>query len=88
MDAKVFARIATALVSATDAAKVRAKEYGIDPQFREIVRHARELHFLMVEQLLFNEALSTEYYHGLLESTGNSIKELEALSEMPDGKMQ
>ena len=41
MDAKVFARIAAALVSATAEAKVRSQEYGIDPEFRKIGRHSR-----------------------------------------------
>ena len=88
MDAKILAGIAAALVTTTAEAKVRSQEYGIDPEFRKLVRHTRELHFFMLVELLFNDALLTEYFHGLLESTGNSIRELEALSEMPDGKMQ
>ena len=83
-----LARITSALVSAIAEAKVRAKEYGIDPEFRDIVRLAREMHFLLREALLANKALSTEYYRGLVGSTDNSIEQLEALAEMPESKMQ
>jgi hypothetical protein len=41
MDADELARITGTLVTAIAEAKARAKEYGIDPEFREIVRHAR-----------------------------------------------
>lgn len=88
MDAAELARITAALVGAIAEAKVRAKEYGIEPEFREIVRHSREMHFLLLEALLADKALSTEYYRGLSESTNNSIEQLETLAEMPDGKMQ
>ena len=57
-------------------AKTRAKESGTDPEFREIVRHAREMHFLLHEVLLVNEALSNAYYRGLSESTNNAIEQL------------
>jgi hypothetical protein len=75
-------------VGAIAEARARAKDHGIDPEFREIVRHAREMHFLLLEALLANEPLSTEYYRGLSESADNSIEQLEALAEMPDGRMQ
>ena len=88
MDAAELTRITDALVGAIAEAKVRAKEYGIEPEFREIVRHAREMHFLLLEALLADKALSTEYYRGLSDSTNNSIEQLEALAEMPDGRMQ
>ena len=55
VDAAELARITAALVGAIAEAKVRAKEYGIDPEFREIVRHAREMHFLLLEALLANK---------------------------------
>jgi hypothetical protein len=40
MDADELARITGTLVTAIAEAKTRAKESGIDPEFREIVRHA------------------------------------------------
>ena len=88
MEAYELARITGTLVAAIVEAKARAKEYGIDQEFRESVRHAREMHFLLLDAVLANEALQTEYYRGLSESADNSIEQLEALAELPDGKMQ
>ena len=42
MDAAELARITATLVAAIAEAKVRAKAYGIDPEFREIVPERRE----------------------------------------------
>ena len=60
MDADEIARIAAALVGAIADSSARAKELGIDAQFRELVRHAREMHDLLVEAI-DNERLQTEY---------------------------
>ena len=88
MDTDELARIASGLLKAIAEANAMAKEFGIGPQFRELVQHAREMHELLIEALLADESLSTEYLHGLSESTGNAIEQLEALEDMPDGKMQ
>ena len=61
MDADELARIAAALVAAIADASARAKEIGIDSEFREIVRHSREMHVLLVEAMVDNEPLHTEY---------------------------
>ena len=64
------------------------KEFGIDAQFRELVRHAREMHELLIEALVDNEPLQTEYLSGLSVTAENAIDHLDALATMPDGKMQ
>jgi hypothetical protein len=46
------------------------------------------MHFLLLDALLANAGLRSEYHRGLSESTNNSMEQLEALAEMPDGKMQ
>jgi hypothetical protein len=56
------ARIAAALVGAIADASARVKEFGIDAQFRELVRHSREMHDLLVEAMIANELLQTEYF--------------------------
>jgi hypothetical protein len=48
------------------------------PALRELVRHARELHDLLVEQLDAAELGTNEYARGLVESIGNHLDELEA----------
>lgn len=87
MNADDLARIAATLVTAIGQAKARVRELGIDPDFREIVRHAREMHDLLIEALIENEPLLTAYLRGLSDTTQNAIEQLEALAAMPDGKI-
>jgi hypothetical protein len=86
MDADELAHITGTFVVAE--AKARAHVQGIDPEFREIVRHAREMHDLLLEALAANERLATEYVRGLGDAAANSIEQLEALAALPDGRMQ
>ena len=88
MDADELARIAAALVAAIADASARAKEIGIDSEFREIVRHSWEMHVLLVEAMTDNEQLHTEYLSGLSVTAENAIEHLEGLAAMPNGKMQ
>ena len=88
MDAALLARVAAALVSEIAEAKVRATEHGIDSEFCEFTRHCRAMHVLLLDVLLVDKALSTPYYRGLVTSADNSIEQLEALAESPNGKMQ
>jgi len=88
MDADELARIAAALVGAIAEASAHVKDFGIDSQFRELVRRTREMHDLLVEAMIANEALQTEYLSGLSVTAENAIDQLEALATMPDGKMQ
>jgi hypothetical protein len=67
---------------------VRARRRGIDTEFRAIVRHAREMHDLLLEELAANERLATEYMRGLSDAAANAIEHLEALTALPDGRMQ
>ena len=64
MDADEIARIAAALVRAIADASARAKQFGIDSEFRELVRHSREVHDLLVGSMIDNEQLHTEYLSG------------------------
>jgi len=76
MNADDLARIAAALVAAIAQAKTRAKTFGIDPDFREIVRQAREMHDLLTEALAENQSLSTAYLRDLSYTTGKAIDQL------------
>ena len=88
MDADELARIAAALVAAIAQASARAKDIGIDSEFRELVGHSREMHVLPVEAMVDNEQLHTEYLSGLSVTAENAIEPLEGLTAMPDGRMQ
>src|ERR1700674_2723964 len=88
VDTDELARTTATLLAAVAEAKARVQVQGIDPEFREIVRHAREMHDLLLEALAGNERLATEYMRGLSDAAANSIEHLEALAMLPDGKMQ
>ena len=81
-------RIEAALDAAVAEAKIRVRRRGIDTEFREIVRHAREMHDLLLEALAANERLATEYLRSLSDAAASSIEHLEALTTLPDGRMQ
>ena len=51
-----------------------SREPPIGGEFRELLRHAREMHTLMVEQL----DGGTEYARALADSIGTHLDELEA----------
>jgi hypothetical protein len=84
LDAAELAVIASVLVGAIAEGGARAREFGTDAQFREIVRQAREIHDLLIEALIENEPLSTEILRDVANTMDNSIEELEALAELPD----
>jgi hypothetical protein len=88
MDADDLARIAAGLVAAITQAKTRAKEFGIGPDFREIVRQAQEMHDLLTESLIENEPLSTTHLRQLSDTTRNAIERLETLVRMPNGEIR
>jgi hypothetical protein len=87
MNADGLAVIADALVAAIAQAKTRARTFGIDPDFREIVRQVREVRDLVIEGLSENQSLSTAYLRSLIDTTGKEIDHLEALVRMPDGEV-
>ena len=84
MGVEKLTRIASALVGTIAEAGARAREFGTDTEFREILRRAREMHNLLIEALIENEPLSTETLRRVAKTTENSIDELEALAEMPE----
>ena len=83
MDAAELARIAATLIGAIAEASARAKEHGIDPQFRVLVRHAREMHDLLVEALVANEPLQSEYLSGLSVTAENASNTSKSLQPCP-----
>ena len=85
MDIKELGRIAAGLIAAIAEASARAKEFGIDEQFRELVRHAHEMHDLLVDALVMSESLGSDYLSGLSVTAENAIEHLEALASMCDG---
>ena len=83
MGAEKLTRIASALVGTIAEAGARAREFGIDTEFRRIVLRARETHTLLIEAMIEHKPLSTETLRSVAKTTDNSIDELEALAELP-----
>jgi len=75
-------------IGAIAEARAHAKQFGVDAKFHVILQHAGEMHDLLIEALIENEPLSTEYLRGVSISTDNAIEQLAALATMPDGKKQ
>ena len=75
------ARIAAELIKVIGEAQVLAAASEIGPAFREIVRHARELHDLLLSQLIAAEPALGERPLGMATAMGNKLFELEALAE-------
>jgi hypothetical protein len=86
-DAAGLDRIFTALTAAVALARTEGTERGIGPAFREVVRRAREMHDLLVEAI-HSEPRVADFLRGYTDALDNALQQLEALAEMPDGKVQ
>ena len=74
MDADEIAHISATLIGAVAEARAYAKTSGIDDEFREILRYAGEMHDVLIETLIENEPLSTEYLRGVAVSTATRLR--------------
>jgi hypothetical protein len=72
-------RISAALVKALGEATFLAGAGDIGTVFWDLVKHARELHDLLLEQLLAAEPVDVQYLCGIADAMGNKISELERL---------
>jgi hypothetical protein len=72
-DANEIARISAALIAAIAEAQTLAADGKIGSESQELLRHAREMHDLMVE----HPDGGTEYARGLADSIGTHLDELE-----------
>ena len=86
MDADEIDEISATLIGAIAEARAHAKQFGINDEFRKILQHAGDMHDLLIEALIENEPLSTEYLRGVAVSTDNAIAQLAALADMPYGR--
>jgi len=82
MDASELSRLSsTVLAAVTEAERLgRDQPKGYASELRELVRHARELHELLLEALLQSPILSTVAVRDIAETSGRSIDQLEALA--------
>ena len=78
-DPDAAAKISAAIVKAIAEAKTLADAGDSGAELREVVMHARELHDLLLEQMLAAEPENAEYLRGPSDAIGNNIGALEAL---------
>jgi len=85
-DQSYVATTANEIVKVIAEAEVMIEAGDIGHRLREIVGHARELHDIILEQLIVAEPDSIEWVRGLCDSLGNHIADLEKVAELPPGK--
>ena len=86
MNADELARIEATLLQAIGEAKVVVKDRGVGPQFHELVRHAREMHDILLDALRAGGSQATQRMWGLCIALGNAVDELELLDFLADGR--
>jgi hypothetical protein len=76
------ARISAALVRALAEMMAMAEAGDVGgPAFRDLLQHARELHDLLLEQVLAAEPDAADYLRGLCDAMGNKIGDLESITD-------
>ena len=82
MDASQLSRLSSTMLAAVTEAErlVREQPKGYASELRELVRHAREMHELLLEALLQSPTLSTVAVRDVVEASGSAIDQLEALT--------
>ena len=75
-DPEEGARISSALIKAIMEAKAMADAGDVGPALRDLVRHARDLYDLLLEQLI-----AAEDVRGMCDAMGNRLDQLEALPD-------
>src|SRR5207244_3250518 len=88
MDADELARIEATLAGTIAEAKVVVRARGVDPQFKETVRHAREMHDILLDALRAGGSQVTERMWGQCLALGNAVDELELLDFLADGRFR
>ncbi len=89
MDAGELDRIAVTLKAAIAEARLRlaAADWAVEPDVRNIVRYAREMHDLLLDALRTSEPLAAAQHRWIADSTGKAVDELETLVARADGKI-
>ena len=79
IDPAELARISGAMLKALAEARTLNEAGDTSDEFRGLLRHARELHDLLLENLIAAEPTTAQYAHGLADSMANHLDELERL---------
>src|SRR5436190_15945148 len=82
IDPAELARISGAMLKALAEARTLNAAGDTGDELRRLVRHAREMHDLLLENLIAAEPSTTQYARGLADSMANHLDELERLIEV------
>lgn len=79
IDPAELARISGAMLKALAEARALNEAGDTSDEFRTLVRHAREMHDLLLENLIAAEPGTAQYARGLADSMANHLDALEQL---------
>jgi hypothetical protein len=74
------------LADAVAEARTMAAEETVAPDFRELVRQAREMHDILLEVLMQAEPCVAELHGGRTAALDSAVTRLEELAASHDGK--
>ena len=84
IDPAELARISGAMLNALAEARALNEAGENSHELRRLVRHAREMHDQLLENLIAAEPSTAQYARGLADSMANHIDELERLIDVED----
>ena len=76
-DPVYLANVSSAMIDAMREAQGLVEEGELGAPLVEVIRHARELHDILVEELSFESRPMTEYAGGALVEMGDRLRTLE-----------
>ena len=82
IDPAELARISGAMLNALAEARALSEAGETGDDLRRLVRHAREMHDLLLENLIAAEPSTAQYARGLADSMANHLDEMERLIDV------
>ena len=79
IDPAELARISGAMLKTLAEARALSEAGDTSGEFRNLIRHAREMHDVLLENLIAAEPGTAQYARGLADSMANHLDELERL---------
>jgi len=82
-DPDYASHVAAACVAAIAEARGLIEAGNLSKDLRDVAQHARDMHDILLEQILAGEPDTVEYLRGLADSLGNNLEELELVVGSP-----
>ena len=86
IDPAELARISGAMLKALAEARALNAAGSTSDELWQLVQHAREMHDLLLENLIAAEPSTAQYARGLADSMANHLDELERLIDVDDNQ--